>query len=216
MPKAYFFPATASTFPVPSSSHKIFMKNAIILHGGPDKEEYYDPKAPSMSNAHWIPWLQGQLLKHEITAATPEVPHSFDRHWPTWVKEVERFDVTVETILVGHSTGAGFFVKYLSIHPEITVAKVVLVAPWLDPDREHTKIFFDDFEIDPNVVQRTAGVTVFYSDDDQVSGVLKTVEILRGKIRGARFKEFHGYGHFCYEDMKTTEFPELFAEVLSE
>lgn len=38
------------------------MKNAIILHGGPDKEEYYDPKARSMSNSHWIPWLQAQQL----------------------------------------------------------------------------------------------------------------------------------------------------------
>ena len=53
------------------------MKNAIILYGGPDKKESYAPKAPSMSNAHWLPWLQGQLLKNEITASTPEVPYAF-------------------------------------------------------------------------------------------------------------------------------------------
>jgi hypothetical protein len=70
------------------------MKNAIILHGGPSKEEYYDPGSPSMSNAHWIPWLQGQLLKHEIAANTPEVPHAFDRNWEVWKKEVERFEIT--------------------------------------------------------------------------------------------------------------------------
>lgn len=189
------------------------MRNAIILHGGPSKKKYYDPNAPSESNAHWIPWLQGQLLKNEISTATPEVPHSFDRHWPTWEKEVKRFDITKETILVGHSTGAGFFVKYLSIHPEITVGKVVLVAPWLDPDREHTKNFFDDFEIDSNLESRTKGVTVFYSDDDQKS-VLKTVDIIREKIKGVVYKEFHNYGHFCIEDMKTTEFPELLQTIL--
>ena len=33
------------------------MKNAIILHGGPSKTEYYDPEAPSMSNINWTPWL---------------------------------------------------------------------------------------------------------------------------------------------------------------
>ncbi len=189
------------------------MKNAIILHGGPDKEEYYDLNTPSESNAHWIPWLQSQLIKHDIPTVTPEVPYSFDRNWKVWNREVERFDITSETILVGHSTGAGFFIKYLSIHPEITVDKVILVAPWLDPDKEHTINFFDDFEIDPNLVSRTKGVMVLYSDDDQ-QNVLKTVEIIRQKIKGVVFKEFHNYGHFCIEDMKTTEFPELLHIIL--
>lgn len=87
--------------------------------------------------------------------------HAFDRNWPVWQKEVERFEITADTILVGHSTGAGFIVKYLSTHSELKVGKVVLVAPWLDPDREHTKNFFDDFEIDPNLVLRTKGISVF-------------------------------------------------------
>lgn len=189
------------------------MKNAIILHGSPRKAEYYDPKAPSMSNAHWLPWLQGQLLKNEIAAATPEVPHAFDRNWPTWSKEVERFEINPETILVGHSTGGGFFIKYLSIHPEIKVGKVVLVAPFLDPYKQKTKNFFDDFEIDPNLVSRTAGITIFNSDNDQ-DDIHKTVEVLRQKVKRVKYKEFHNYGHFCHEDMKTTEFPELLSEVL--
>jgi predicted alpha/beta hydrolase family esterase len=189
------------------------MKNAIILHGGPGKEEYYDPKAPSMSNAHWLPWLQGQLLKADIDAATPEVPHSFDRHWPTWNKEFERFDTTPETILIGHSTGSGFIVKYLSIHPKVKVGKVILVAPWLDPDQEHTKNFFNDFEIDSDLVSRTGGVIIFNSDNDQDS-VQKTTQILRDKVKSIGYKEFHNYGHFCFKDMKTTEFPELLEECL--
>jgi len=175
------------------------MKNAIILHGGPDKKEYYDPKAPSSSNSHWIPWLQG--------------PYSFDRNWAVWNREVERFDITPETILVGHSTGAGFFIKYLSIHPKIKVGKVILVAPWLDPYKEHTKNFFDDFEIDPHLVSRTASVTIFHSDNDEDS-VQKTVEIVREKVKGINYREFHHYGHFCFSDLKTREFPELLLALL--
>jgi predicted alpha/beta hydrolase family esterase len=190
------------------------MNNAIILHGGPDREEYYDPQAPSMSNAHWLPWLQGQLLKADIAAATPEVPYAFDRNWPTWNREVERFDITPETILIGHSTGAGFFVKYLSIHPALHVGKVILVAPWLDPDREHTVDFFDDFDIDPGLVARTAGVTIFNSDDDMAS-IQKTVSILRSTVSDVEYREFHRYGHFCFEDMNTVEFPELLDEALT-
>lgn len=190
------------------------MKNAIILHGAPSKKQYYDPDRPSMSNANWLPWLQGQLLKADIPTATPEIPYSFDRNWKTWTQEVERFDISPETILIGHSTGAGFFIKYLSINPEIKVGRVVLVAPWLDPYQEKTKNFFDDFEIDPKLVSRTKGVTVFSSDNDQES-VQKTVEILRAKIKGLKYKEFHNYGHFLYEDMKTDKFPELLQEILS-
>ncbi len=189
------------------------MKNAIILHGGPGKAEYYDPKAPSMSNAHWLPWVQAQLLKHDVAAATPEVPHSFDRVWSVWNKEFERFEIMPKTILIGHSTGAGFIIKYLSIHPDLKVGKVVLVAQWLDPDFEYTVDFFDDFEIDPNLVGRTAGITIFNSDNDQAS-VHKTVDILRAKIKGLTYREFHNHGHFCIKDMGTTEFPELLKEAL--
>ncbi len=187
------------------------MKNAIILHGGPSKKEYYDPDAPSMSNAHWIPWLQAQLLKADIPTATPEVPWSFDRNWKVWQKEVERYDIGPETILIGHSTGAGFFIKYLSINKNLKVGKVVLVAPWLDPDREHTKNFFDDFEIDPEFPSRTGGVAIFNSDNDQDS-VQKTVKIVRDTVKNIKYVEFHNYGHFIYEDMKTLKFPELLEE----
>ena len=189
------------------------MKNAIILHGGPSKEEYYDPEMPSESNSHWIPWLQSQLLKVNIPTATPEIPYSFDRNWKVWSQEVERFDITPETILIGHSTGAGFFVKYLSIHPNITVDKVVLVAPWLDPDHEHTQNFFDDFEIDSHLAERTSNITIFNSDNDQKS-VQKTVEILRRNIKGIGYKEFHNYGHFLYKDLKSTKFPQLLEFIL--
>ncbi|HYD35785.1 MAG TPA: alpha/beta hydrolase [Vitreimonas sp.] len=184
------------------------MKNALILHGGPFREEYYDPAAPSMSNAHWLPWLQAQLLKNDIAAATPEIPLAYDRNWSVWKKEVERWEIGQDTILVGHSTGAGFWVKYLSIHPELKVDKVVLVAPWLDPDRTQTQDFFDDFEIDAHLVSRTAGITIFGSDNDE-SSVLETVTILRNGIEGIGYQEFPGYGHFILDDMKTEKFPEL-------
>jgi hypothetical protein len=183
--------------------------NAIILHGGPSREEYYNPAMPSASNAHWIPWLQKQLLVHDIDAATPEVPHAFDRNWAVWAREVERFEIGVETILVGHSTGAGFFVKYLSIHPELHVGKVMLVAPWIDPKAEHTKNFFNDFMIDPKLVERTKGITIFASDNDEDS-VLESAVIIKEALPGATYKTFPGRGHF----VRVTEFPELLHETI--
>lgn len=155
------------------------------------------------------------IIKHDIPTATPEVPWSFNRDWKVWLKEVERFDINPETILIGHSTGAGFWVKYLSINKNLKVDRVILVAPWLDPDKEYTKNFFDDYEIDPTFPSRTKGVTIFNSDNDEES-VLKTVRIVREKLKDTKYKEFHNYGHFCFRDMKTEKFPELLEELISE
>jgi predicted alpha/beta hydrolase family esterase len=188
------------------------MANAIILHGKPLKDEYYDRSYPSVSNAHWFPWLQKQLLCNEIDAATPEVPHSYEPDWDTWVREVERFEIGLDTILVGHSCGSGFWVRYLSERPELKVGKVILVAPWLDPDGDETGEFFK-FKIDPNLVSRTNGLTIFHSDND-MGNVHKSVAVLRENLKDAAYKEFHNFGHFCMEDMGTTEFPELLSAIV--
>lgn len=107
------------------------MKNAIILHGksGPGEQEYYNPDFPAASNSHWIPWLQKQLMIRDIYAQTPEVPNSWKPDYATWCKEFERYDITPETVLVGHSCGGGFLVRWLSERPDVRVDKVVLVAP---------------------------------------------------------------------------------------
>lgn len=190
------------------------MNQAIILHGGPSKEEYYDPRFPSASNYHWIPWLQKQLLIHDIATHTPEVPKAYDRNWHVWSHEIDRYDIDSNTALIGHSTGAGFFIKYLSIHPEIKAHKLILVAPWLDPYQEHTKDFFDDFDIDPQLVNRVKNIIIFNSDNDEKS-IHKTVEIIRSKLSTVICKNFHNYGHFTQNDMATSEFPELLDEVIS-
>lgn len=183
------------------------MKNAIILHGAPEKEHYYDPKKPSESNAHWLPWLQKELLIRDIAAVTPEIPLAFEPKWNLWCREVERFDITPDTMLVGHSASGGFWLKYLSMHKELRVGKVVLVGPWLDPDKTLEEAFFAG-EIDPMLVQRTDGMVVFESDDDSDS-VKQSIARIKDDIEGITYRGFHGYGHFTYENLQGIAFPEL-------
>jgi len=188
------------------------MKNAIILHGLPSEKEYYSDDYPSSSNSHWLPWLQKQLMIHDIKADTPEVPFAYNPQWALFVKEVERFDITSETILVGHSMGAGFWVRYLSEHPEIFVDKVVLVAPWLNLGHEDDITFFD-FEIDPTIIEHVNELIVFISDDDHKE-IQDSVAFLREKLPTATFRTFHNYGHFISQSMKTDAFPELLESIL--
>ncbi|MBX4199668.1 alpha/beta hydrolase [Candidatus Saccharibacteria bacterium] len=189
------------------------MRNAIILHGKPDREEYYDPKVLSMSNLHWIPWLQAQLIKKDIIAATPDVPEAYNPQWDKWVKEVERYEIGPQTILVGHSCGGGFWIKYLSLNKNLRVGKVIVVAPWLDPEGDETEGFFADYTVDEQLASRTDGLTVFHSDND-MGNVHKSVAMIREKVKDVGYKEFKSYGHFTYKDMQTIEFPELLDECL--
>ena len=188
------------------------MKNAILLHGKPSKEEYYNPAVPSCSNFHWFPWLQKQLLVRDIQAHTPEVPDAWKPHYPTWQKEFERFEITPETMLVGHSCGGGFLVRWLSEHKDIEVGKVVLVAPSLGVDWDDKGFF--DFELDPNLVSRTSELVIFISDNDRPA-IIETASKLRAVLNGATYREFAGYGHFTLAFMGTEKFPELLEELTS-
>lgn len=192
------------------------MKNAILVPGRPDKEEHYDPSFPSNSENHWFSWLKRQLIVRDIHAVSIEPPYPFRPRYDEWLKEFERFEITPETILVGHSCGGGFLVRYLSEHKDIQVGKVVLVAPWTNPlnyESSDTADFFE-FDIDPDFVNRTKGVTVFVSNDDDPS-VIKTVEILEAKVKNLDFKRYTDKGHFCLVNLGTVEFPELLIECMS-
>lgn len=109
------------------------MKTAIILHGMPSKKEYYNPSSKAQSNKHWFPWIQRQLILRDILAQTPELPEPYEPVYEKWCSIFDQFKIDEETILIGHSCGAGFLVRWLSEH-KVNVSKVILVAPFLDPE----------------------------------------------------------------------------------
>ena len=187
------------------------MKNAVLLHGKPGKDEYYSDAYPSASNSHWFPWLQKQLLIRDIAAQTPEIPNAWNPHYPTWQKEFERYEITPETILVGHSCGGGFLVRWLSEHKDVSVGNVVLVAPSLGKD--WVKDDFFEFEIDPNMAKRAKNLIIFGSDDDR-PGIQDAIQVLRTTVEGIQYKEFPGYRHFTLKSMQTEKFPELLEAVM--
>ncbi len=53
------------------------MKKVILLHGRPDKEEYFDDTIPKPHGAHWFPWIKEQLEKRGISVDIPEMPRPY-------------------------------------------------------------------------------------------------------------------------------------------
>jgi predicted alpha/beta hydrolase family esterase len=189
--------------------HSKQMKNAVLVHGMPTKEEYFNPLTLSESNAHWFPWLQKQLIINGIFTQTPEMPEPYKPNYEKWAREFERFDIGPHTVLVGHSTGAGFLLRWLSEHKDIKVGKLLLVAPFIGFGAKVPDDFFD-FVLDENLADRTNGTIIFNSDNDR-SYIHRAVDVLRHKLKGAnaKYREFHGLGHFTYDGMGTDKFPEL-------
>jgi hypothetical protein len=187
------------------------MKNAILIHGTCDKEEYFDTEEPSLSNAHWFPWLQKQLLVNNIPCQTPEIPDSHIPIYEKWKREFERFDVNENTILVGHSCGAGFLLRWLSEN-KIKIDKLILVAPWLDPERSKTTDFFE-FEIDKDLLGRVNSSHLLISKDDD-KDIHDSVKLVQENLTQIKIHNFENMGHFTLGQMKTEKFNELLNLIL--
>ncbi len=189
------------------------MKNAILIHGWNTKSEYYDATRPTASNDHWFPWLTKQLVLRDINTTAIEMPDGYYPEYKIWKRELERYDITNKTILVGHSCGGGFLVRWLS-ESDIKVGRVILVAPWLgyDTGGEPFDESFFQFEIDPNLVNKAESVRVLYSDNDFTSIQRSVVEITDA-VDGIMTTEFQGKGHFTLYSLGTHEFPELLDEI---
>ncbi len=185
------------------------MKTAIILHGMPSREEYYNAKRPASSNCHWLPWIQKQFLLKDVLAQTPEMPNPYNPEYKEWKEMFERFTLNEETVLIGHSCGAGFILRYLTEN-NIQFGKVVLVAPWIDIEKSLDTGMFD-FELDENLFKKTKSLVVFSSRNDMKS-VQDSVEVIKNKLKNIKIVEFENKGHFCFKDLGTDEFPELLKE----
>lgn len=188
------------------------MKTAIVIHWVPEEDQFFDPTSDSSSNSHWVPRLQKQLLINDIFTQTPEMPISYSPKYELWKKEFERFDINENTILVWHSWGAGFIIRWLSEN-NVKVNKVALVAPRLNIDREEDMDFFN-FSLDKNFIHRAKDLLIFSSKTD-MDIIIKTVDYLKSEIKGIKIMEFEDMWHFCVEDMWTKEFPELLRYLLS-
>ena len=114
------------------------------------------------------------------------------------------------------STAGLFLLRYFSEHSELAPKKIILVAPWIDPDNYLQEKFgkndFFDFNLDPALTDRTDLICLNSLDD--MDEVLKSVQQIREILPSMAMYEFTDKGHFCEEDLGTKAFPELLEIIL--
>ena len=190
------------------------MKNAIIIHGIDEIKEEFIKNKNSPSNSHWFPWLQWELVKNGILTQTPEMlnPYIDGMDYDKWADIFSKFKINDNSILIGHSAGAGFLLKYLSLNKDIKINHLILVAPWLDLEKQGGD-FFKNFELDADLLKRCQKIDLFYSTDDE-DYILNSVDKILNTYNNINVNIFSDMGHFCENDMNSKEFPELLNAIL--
>ncbi len=187
-------------------------KNCIIIHGCPEKiEEKMDPKTRSY-NKHWIPWTKKNLITKGIKTETPLMPTPWEPDYQKFKAEFENYAVDKNTILIGHSCGGVFLVRWLG-ETKRKVLKLILVAPGkLISKKGNLKESFRTYKIDETIKDRVKEIIMFTSNNESKIGK-KSLEIFHEAL-GGKIISLDNHGHYVMRDMGTEEFPELIEEVI--
>ncbi|MBI4653229.1 alpha/beta hydrolase [Candidatus Kuenenbacteria bacterium] len=189
------------------------IKKCIIIHGCPsNKEKAMDPKTRTYDK-HWIPWTKKQLIIQGIETEIPLMPEPWQPDYEKFKKEFEKYDVHENTILIGHSCGCAFLVRWLG-ETKRKIFKLIFVAPWKIPQKKKNgaDINFYTYSIDKTIKDRVNKIIMFTADDEEIDGK-KSLKIFHKALSGEVI-ELKGRGHYTLKDMKTEEFPELLKKIL--
>jgi len=181
--------------------------NCIIIHGCPSNiKKAMNPETRDYDK-HWIPWLREKMEMQGIQADAPLMPEPWAPDYVKFKQEFEKYPVTENSILIGHSCGCSFLVRWLG-ETKKEIAKLILVAPWkINPESSRLEKDFYEFDIDHSIADRVKQITMFTADNEEEDGK-KGLEMFQGAL-GGHVSELQGHGHYVLGDMGTTEFPEL-------
>jgi len=175
------------------------MKNVYIIHGWDG-----NPDEPMLH------WLKQSLEETGYSVQVPLMPNTDRPEIGAWLGKIEEIAEPDNAIFVGHSIGCQAVLRYLEQLPdEVRVDKVILIAPWMELDRQtieeegeevvevakpwmETPINFD------KVKRHTNKFVAIFSDND--SYVPLSQKDLFEKELGAEIIVEHNMGHFTISD----------------
>jgi predicted alpha/beta hydrolase family esterase len=183
------------------------MKKIIIIHGCPSNMGKALSAVLRTFDKHWIPWLKKELKTLGVEVNTPLMPSPWNPVYNKFKMKFDKYEVTEETTLIGHSCGCAFLVRWLGDSKQ-KIDKLILVAPWkiADADKPSRKDFYE-YPIDESIKSRVNKVVIFTSDNEHENGK-KSVQIFKNALAG-HLIELKNKGHYTMGDMGTDEFPEL-------
>lgn len=161
---------------------------------------------------HWMPWIRKKLTSLGIETEIPLMPRPWLPDYETFKREFEKYPVTEDTILIGHSCGSSFLVRWLG-ESKRKINKIILVAPWKITENtdEYRKRFYS-YRVDETIKSRVNEIIMFTADNEEQTGK-DALKIFHAAL-GGKIIKLPGRGHYTEEDMGTEEFPELLEKII--
>lgn len=183
------------------------MKTVHIIHGCPSSEEKAMNPETRTYDKHWIPWTKQRLMERGFKVETPMMPEPWEPRYEAFKKEFEKYPVSENGILIGHSCGTTFLTRWLGDTKQ-KVSKLILVAPWCVADKnDEARREFYEQPIDWSIKERVGEIIMFTSNDEEIEGK-KSVKIFN-EVLGGTVINLPDHGHYTLADMGTEKFPEL-------
>src|SRR5262249_17789206 len=143
---------------------------------------------------HWIPWVRGQFAARGIPTVTPAMPDPWAPDYATFKQAFEQHPVSERTILVGHSCGCAFLVRWLG-DTKREIDTLALVAPWkVARAGDIVRAAFYDYVIDVTIRSRVRRILMFTSDTEHEDGK-RSLEIYRTAL-GGKIIDLPNRGHY--------------------
>ena len=186
--------------------------NCIIVHGCPGGPEGEHDAATRSFDKHWMPWTRERLIERNIPTLTPIMPEPWAPDYTSFRREFERHPISERTILIGHSCGCAFLVRWLGESKQ-EIDTLVLVAPWKVPrPGDPIRKAFYEFPIDETIKHRVRRILMFTSDTEMEAGK-QSLAIYHAAL-GGDVVDLPGKGHYTIADMGTDAFPELLDKIV--
>lgn len=195
-------------------------KQLLVIHGGDTFDTYeeyisflndYKIELSDLRRNRWKNSLQNKLGEN-YEVYQPQMPNKNNAKYLEWKILFEKIIKLLdqEIILVGHSLGGIFLVKYLSENktPKKIAGTFLVAAPFDDKDSEYTLPGFELSE-DLSLFEKQSGkITIYHSKDDPVVPFVDLNKYAE-KLKSARIVMFEDKGHFGQ-----SEFPEIVEDIL--
>ena len=196
------------------------MHQIICIHGGETHDSYEEYLTMlkeftvdlSPERKRWRNALP-EVLEGECDVLLPSMPDKYNARYEAWEIWFDKYVPFLEDgcILIGHSLGAIFLLRYLWLHtlPVSVKALYLVAAPYFTEEKPRNGGFF----VTPQILQEVGErhhVILMHSTDDTVVP-FDDMERYKTALVHARVIQCNDRGHFLQE-----EFPELVSDIRSQ
>src|SRR3989338_4018732 len=183
--------------------------NCVLVHGSPEKDQSKEPSDIPQNQKPWYVWTKKKLEECGYKVTLPLMPKSWLPDYADWKREFEKTEVNEKSVLIGHSAGTAFLVRWLG-ETKRKIKKLILVAPGKISSNDRVKALYD-FKINKEIKKLVDEIIIFISNDAQHH--IDSAKLYEKELDG-QLIEIENKGHFRTSDMGTGEFLELLEKIL--